>query len=100
MAAPVAGHLAVEHFVEGHHSADDQYPEPPVSPKPIAGSPHHRAKNTTRLRRIDRLRSAGGARPEHALCDDGSGFSFDDKGEHALKGVPENWQLYRVAPES
>jgi class 3 adenylate cyclase len=26
----------------------------------------------------------------------GSGFSFDDKGEHELKGVPEPWQLYRV----
>ena len=26
----------------------------------------------------------------------GSGFSFDDKGEHELKGVPEHWQLYRV----
>jgi class 3 adenylate cyclase len=30
----------------------------------------------------------------------GSGFSFDDRGEHVLKGVPETWQLYRVAPES
>ena len=26
----------------------------------------------------------------------GSGFTFDDKGEHELKGVPERWQLYRV----
>ena len=26
----------------------------------------------------------------------GSGFSFDDRGEHELKGVPERWQLYRV----
>ena len=26
----------------------------------------------------------------------GSGFSFDNKGEHELKGVPEPWQLYRV----
>jgi class 3 adenylate cyclase len=26
----------------------------------------------------------------------GSGFSFDDRGEHELKGVPEQWQLYRV----
>jgi class 3 adenylate cyclase/pimeloyl-ACP methyl ester carboxylesterase len=26
----------------------------------------------------------------------GSGFAFDDKGEHELKGVPERWQLYRV----
>jgi class 3 adenylate cyclase len=27
----------------------------------------------------------------------GSGFSFEDKGEHELKGVPEPWQLYRVS---
>ena len=26
----------------------------------------------------------------------GSGFSFEDAGEHELKGVPERWQLYRV----
>jgi class 3 adenylate cyclase len=26
----------------------------------------------------------------------GSGFSFDDRGEHELKGVPEHWQLYSV----
>jgi len=30
----------------------------------------------------------------------GSGFSFDDRGEHVLKGVPEQWRLYRVAPEA
>ena len=30
----------------------------------------------------------------------GSGFSFDDKGEHELKGVPEQWQLYRIVPEN
>ena len=30
----------------------------------------------------------------------GSGFSFGEMGEHVLKGVPERWQLYRVAPES
>jgi class 3 adenylate cyclase len=29
----------------------------------------------------------------------GSGFSFEDNGEHELKGVPEYWQLYRVVPE-
>ena len=27
----------------------------------------------------------------------GSGFLFDDRGEHELKGIPERWQLYRVA---
>jgi class 3 adenylate cyclase len=29
----------------------------------------------------------------------GSGFSYDDRGEHQLKGVPEGWHLYRVVPE-
>jgi class 3 adenylate cyclase len=27
----------------------------------------------------------------------GSGFSFEDKGEHELKGVPERWHIYRVS---
>jgi class 3 adenylate cyclase len=27
----------------------------------------------------------------------GSGFSFEDRGEHALKGVPGTWQLYAAA---
>jgi class 3 adenylate cyclase len=27
----------------------------------------------------------------------GSGLSFEDAGEHELKGVPERWRLYRVA---
>jgi class 3 adenylate cyclase len=27
----------------------------------------------------------------------GSGFSFEDAGEHELKGVPDLWRLYRVA---
>ena len=26
----------------------------------------------------------------------GSGLSFDDRGEHELKGVPDRWHLYRV----
>jgi class 3 adenylate cyclase len=26
----------------------------------------------------------------------GTGISFHDLGEHALKGVPEPWRLYRV----
>jgi class 3 adenylate cyclase len=26
----------------------------------------------------------------------GSGLSFEDAGEHALKGVPDRWHLYRV----
>ena len=28
----------------------------------------------------------------------GSGFRFDDRGEHDLKGVPDRWHLYAVAP--
>ena len=27
----------------------------------------------------------------------GSGFTFEDAGEHELKGVPDRWRLYRVA---
>jgi class 3 adenylate cyclase len=26
----------------------------------------------------------------------GSGFTFEDAGEHELKGVPDRWRLYRV----
>jgi class 3 adenylate cyclase len=26
----------------------------------------------------------------------GSGLSFEDVGEHELKGVPDRWRLYRV----
>jgi class 3 adenylate cyclase len=28
----------------------------------------------------------------------GSGIEFDDRGEHALKGVPGSWKLYRAVP--
>jgi hypothetical protein len=27
----------------------------------------------------------------------GSGIAFDDRGEHALKGVPERWSLYATS---
>ena len=27
----------------------------------------------------------------------GSGLTFEDAGEHELKGVPDRWHLYRVA---
>jgi class 3 adenylate cyclase len=30
----------------------------------------------------------------------GSGFSFEDRGEHELKGVPDRWRLYLAAPAS
>jgi hypothetical protein len=26
----------------------------------------------------------------------GSGFTFEDRGEHELKGVPDHWRLYAV----
>ena len=26
----------------------------------------------------------------------GSGLTFEDRGEHELKGVPERWRLFRV----
>jgi hypothetical protein len=29
----------------------------------------------------------------------GSGLTFEDAREHALKGVPDRWRLYRVASE-
>ena len=29
----------------------------------------------------------------------GSGLSFEDRGEHRLKGIPERWRLYKVASE-
>jgi hypothetical protein len=28
----------------------------------------------------------------------GSGLVFEEVGEYELKGVPERWKLYRVAP--
>jgi hypothetical protein len=29
----------------------------------------------------------------------GSGLTFEDAGEHDLKGVPDRWRLYRVVSE-
>jgi hypothetical protein len=29
----------------------------------------------------------------------GSGLTFEDAGEHELKGVPDRWHLYRVVNE-
>ena len=30
----------------------------------------------------------------------GSGLSFEDAGEHELKGVPDRWRLYRVVDQA
>ena len=27
----------------------------------------------------------------------GSGFSFEDDGEHELQGIPDHWRLYRAS---
>ena len=29
----------------------------------------------------------------------GSGLAFEERGRHALKGVPQEWQLFRALPE-
>jgi class 3 adenylate cyclase len=49
-------------------------------------------------------RVAGHARASEVLVSQtvkdlvaGSGFTFEDAGEHELKGVPDRWRLYRVA---
>jgi class 3 adenylate cyclase len=31
---------------------------------------------------------------------DGAGFSFEDRGEHDLKGVDDAWRLYSVGQRS
>jgi pimeloyl-ACP methyl ester carboxylesterase len=48
-------------------------------------------------------RVAGQARPSEVLVSQtvkdlvtGSGLTFEDAGEHELKGVPDRWHLYRV----
>lgn len=28
----------------------------------------------------------------------GSGFAFDDRGDHELKGIPDRWRLLAVVP--
>jgi class 3 adenylate cyclase len=28
----------------------------------------------------------------------GSGFTFEDQGIHSLKGVPDDWRIYKVVP--
>jgi class 3 adenylate cyclase len=30
----------------------------------------------------------------------GSGIPFEDRGRHALKGVPDEWSLFAVPPTS
>jgi class 3 adenylate cyclase len=48
-------------------------------------------------------RVAGLARPSEVLVSQtvkdlvvGSGLTFEDAGQHDLKGVPDRWHLYRV----
>jgi len=49
-------------------------------------------------------RIAGSARPGEVFVSQtvkdlvaGSGFAFDDRGEHELKGIPDRWRLYRAS---
>ena len=28
----------------------------------------------------------------------GSGFRFEDRGEHELKGIPDRWRIFAVVP--
>jgi class 3 adenylate cyclase/pimeloyl-ACP methyl ester carboxylesterase len=49
-------------------------------------------------------RVAGSARASEVLVSQtvkdlvaGSGFGFDDRGEHELKGIPDRWRLYRAS---
>jgi len=49
-------------------------------------------------------RVAAASRPSEVLVSQtvkdlvaGSGLTFEDRGEHELKGVPDRWRLYRVA---
>ena len=43
------------------------------------------------------MRKNGKARSGTSAYLAGSGITFEDFGIHVLKGVPDDWQLYRVA---
>ncbi len=54
-------------------------------------------------RRLERCAVASHARAPEVLVSQtvkdlvaGSGLTFEDAGEHELKGVPDRWHLYRV----
>jgi class 3 adenylate cyclase len=49
--------------------------------------------------RVSALAGADEILVSGTLCDlvVGSGLRFDDAGVHALKGVPGEWRLFRVA---
>jgi len=48
--------------------------------------------------RVGALAGAGEVLVSRTVADlvAGSGIEFDDRGVHALKGVPGDWQLYAV----
>ena len=49
--------------------------------------------------RISSLAAAGEVLVSSTVKDlvAGSGFAFEDRGEHELKGIPGSWRLYAVA---
>ena len=51
--------------------------------------------------RVSSLAAAGQALVSSTVKDlvAGSGLSFEDRGEHRLKGVPDPWHLYRVVSD-
>ena len=51
--------------------------------------------------RVSSLAAAGQALVSSTVKDlvAGSGLSFEDRGEHRLKGVPDRWHLYRVVSD-
>jgi len=51
--------------------------------------------------RVTALAAPGGILVSSAVKDlvAGSGLTFEDAGEHELKGVPDRWRLHRVAGE-
>jgi class 3 adenylate cyclase len=52
--------------------------------------------------RVGALASAGEVLVSRTVTDlvAGSGIGFEDRGTHALKGIPGEWQLYAVATAS
>ena len=58
-------------------------------------SPSSRRRADVRLWQPARARCSSPERSKDLVA--GSGFSFEERGEHELKGVPGSWRLYAVA---
>jgi class 3 adenylate cyclase len=64
----------------------------------IVTTPPLNASPTAIAARISAIAGAGEILTSRTLKDltAGSGLSFEDRGVHALKGVPDEWQVYAV----